>query len=324
MCCKATHAAEKVSSWLQSTADCGSGRMSQLFRFFFVFLGLRIFTRIYCIWSETREQNLNDLLSYNGPQFLIKNRFTYPNDLKQPLFVLFLICSLLFDLSSTGLIKKRGTQCFSSRKREPCTNDLHQPQFLIKHRCTYPNDLKQPLFLLFLICSLLFDLSSTGLIKKRGTQCFISSKGEPYPYQAQGWGTFESQTFESRARVPDLWVLNFTVPDIRVLNFSVQDLSVLWVLWTFQSRTLQTWTFESKTFQTWTFESQTFETWTFESQTFQSEGQSELLSSRPLSPEHLSPESLSPDYLIPELLSPERLSPEPLSLTPKRPKFSFE
>ena len=114
---------------------------------FFVFLGLRIFTRIYCIWSETREQNLNDLLSYNGPQFLIKNRFTNPNDLKQPLFLLFLICSLLFDLSSTGLIKKRGTQCFISRKREPCTNDLHQPQFLIKNRFTYPNDLKQPLFL---------------------------------------------------------------------------------------------------------------------------------------------------------------------------------
>ena len=93
------------------------------------------------------------------------------------------ICSLLLDLSSTGLIKERGTQCFSSRKREPCTNDLHQPQFLIKHRCTYPNDLKQPLFLLFLICSLLFDLSSTGLIKKRGTQCFISSKRESYPWR---------------------------------------------------------------------------------------------------------------------------------------------
>ena len=173
MCCKATHAAEKVSSWLQSTADCRSGRMFQLFRFFFVFLGLRIFTRIYCIWSETREQNVNDLLSYNGPQFLIKNRFTYPNDLPMTsnslFFGLFLIGSLLFDLSSTGLIKKRGTQCFSSRKREPCTNDLHQPQFLIKHRCTYPIDLKQPLFLLFLICSLLYDLSSTVVIKKRGT-----------------------------------------------------------------------------------------------------------------------------------------------------------
>ena len=98
-------------------------------------------------------------------------------------FWLFLICSLLFDLSSTGLIKKRGTQCFSSRKREPCTNNLHQPQFLIKHRCTYPNDLQQPLFLLCLICSLLFDLSSTGLIKKRGTQCIISSKRESYPWR---------------------------------------------------------------------------------------------------------------------------------------------
>ena len=40
MCCKATHAAEKVSSWLQSTADCGKGRMSQLFRFFLYFLDL--------------------------------------------------------------------------------------------------------------------------------------------------------------------------------------------------------------------------------------------------------------------------------------------
>ena len=92
MCCKATHAAEKVSSWLQSTADCGSGRMSQLFRFFFVFLGLRIFTRIYCIWSETREQNLNNLLSHNGPQFLIKNRFTYPNDLPMTSNSLFFGC----------------------------------------------------------------------------------------------------------------------------------------------------------------------------------------------------------------------------------------
>jgi hypothetical protein len=95
---------------------------------------------------------------------------------------LLLICSLILDLSSTGLIKKRGTQCFSSRKREPCTNDLHQPQFLIKYRCTYPNDLKQPLFLLFLICSLLFDLSTTGVIKKRGTKCFISSKRKSYPW----------------------------------------------------------------------------------------------------------------------------------------------
>ena len=69
--------------------------------FFFVFLGLRIFTRIYCIWSETREQNLNDLLSYNGPQFLIISRFTYPNDLKQPLFLLFLLCSLLFRKEGT-------------------------------------------------------------------------------------------------------------------------------------------------------------------------------------------------------------------------------
>ena len=101
-----------VNCWLWKWKDVST------FQIFFVFLGLRIFTRIYCIWSETREQNLNDLLSYNGPQFLIKNRFTNPNDLKQPLFLLFLICSLLFDLSSTGLIKKRGTQCFISSKRE--------------------------------------------------------------------------------------------------------------------------------------------------------------------------------------------------------------
>ena len=64
-----------VNCWLWKWKDVST------FQIFFVFLGLRIFTRIYCIWSETREQNLNDLLSYNGPQFLIKNRFTYPNDL---------------------------------------------------------------------------------------------------------------------------------------------------------------------------------------------------------------------------------------------------
>ena len=117
------HKAEKVSSWLQSTADCGSGRMSQLFRFFFVFLGLRIFTRIYCIWSRTREQNFNDVLSYNWPPFLIMSRLTYPNDLPMTsnslFFSLLILCSLLFDLSSTGLIKDRGTKCFISRKREP-------------------------------------------------------------------------------------------------------------------------------------------------------------------------------------------------------------
>ena len=82
------------------------------FQIFFVFLGLRIFTRIYCIWSETREQNLNDLLSYNGPQFLIKNRFTYPNDLQMTsnslFFWLFLIYSPLFDQTSTAQIKNKG------------------------------------------------------------------------------------------------------------------------------------------------------------------------------------------------------------------------
>ena len=40
MCCEATHAAEKVSSWFQSTADCGSERMSHFFRFFLYFLDL--------------------------------------------------------------------------------------------------------------------------------------------------------------------------------------------------------------------------------------------------------------------------------------------
>ena len=126
MCCKA----EKVSSWLQSTADCGWGRMSQLL-FFFVFLGLRIFTRIYCIWSRTRERNFNDVLCfcYNWPPFLIMSRLTYPNDLKQPLFWLFILCSLLLDLSSTGLIKERGTQCFISRKREPHPSKPQKAEF---------------------------------------------------------------------------------------------------------------------------------------------------------------------------------------------------
>ena len=47
---------------------------------------------------------------------------------------------------------------------------------------------------LLLICSLILDLSSTGLIKKRGTQCFKSRKREPYPYQAQ-MAEFEVTSF---------------------------------------------------------------------------------------------------------------------------------
>ena len=42
----------------------------------------------------------------NGPLILIMSRFIYTNDHKQPLFGLFLICSLLLDLSSTGLPSK--------------------------------------------------------------------------------------------------------------------------------------------------------------------------------------------------------------------------
>ena len=50
---------------------------------------------------------------------------------------------------------------------------------------------------LLLICSLILDLSSTGLIKKRETQCFKSRKREPYPYQAQ-MAEFEVTSFLTR------------------------------------------------------------------------------------------------------------------------------
>ena len=55
---------------------------------------------------------------------------------------------------------------------------------------------------LLLICSLILDLSSTGLIKKRGTQCFKSRKREPYPYQAQ-MAEFEVTSF--LIRLLGLW-----------------------------------------------------------------------------------------------------------------------
>ena len=55
---------------------------------------------------------------------------------------------------------------------------------------------------LLLICSLILDLSSTGLIKKRGTQCFKSRKREPYPYQAQ-MAEFEVTSF--LIRLLELW-----------------------------------------------------------------------------------------------------------------------
>ena len=40
-------------------------------------------------------------------------------------------------------------------------------------------------FWLLILCSLLLDLSSTGLIKDRGTKCFISRKREPHPTKPQ-------------------------------------------------------------------------------------------------------------------------------------------
>ena len=72
MCCEATHAAEKVSSWRW----LWKGKDASNFYFFCI-----SWTTIYCIWSGTREQNFNDPLGYNGSQFLIKSMFTYPNDL---------------------------------------------------------------------------------------------------------------------------------------------------------------------------------------------------------------------------------------------------
>ena len=55
---------------------------------------------------------------------------------------------------------------------------------------------------LLLICSLILDLSSTGLIQKRGTQCFKSRKREPYPYQAL-MAEFEVTSFLIRPQ--ELW-----------------------------------------------------------------------------------------------------------------------
>ena len=55
---------------------------------------------------------------------------------------------------------------------------------------------------LLLICSLILDLSSTGLIKKRGTQCFKSMKREPYPYQAQ---MAELEVTSFLIRLLELW-----------------------------------------------------------------------------------------------------------------------
>ena len=137
------------------------GRMSQLFNFF-VFLGLRIFTRIYCIWSRTREQNFNDVLSYNWPPFLIMSRLTYPNDLPMTSNSLFFSCLfyvpsfliwVVLVWSKTGepnaSFQERGNPFPTkpqkaefevtsflirflglwSRKGEPYTNDLHQPWF---------------------------------------------------------------------------------------------------------------------------------------------------------------------------------------------------
>ena len=114
-----------------------------------------------------------------------------------------------------------------------------------------------------------------------------------------GWGTLESQTFQSTPSVPDstvqwqneLFSPRLYSPELfspRPFSpelFSPRLYSPM-EKWTFQSQTFQSWTLQSKTFQSWTFQSQTFQSWTFQSQTFQSQtlqsqGQNELFSPRP-------------------------------------------
>ena len=114
-----------------------------------------------------------------------------------------------------------------------------------------------------------------------------------------GWGTSESQTFQSTPSVPDStvqWQNELFSPRLYSPElFSPRPFSLELFSprpfspelfsprlyspmekWTFQSQTFQSWTLQSKTFQSWTFQSQTFQ-----SQTLQSQGQNELFSPRP-------------------------------------------
>ena len=100
-----------------------------------------------CIWSRTREQNLNDLLSWNGPQCLIVSRFTCPNDLKQPLFWLFLMYSPLLDLSSSGWSDQKEENPILHFKKKGTLHQCHSSTLVWSY--------------------LLLDLSSTALIKKK-------------------------------------------------------------------------------------------------------------------------------------------------------------
>ena len=73
-------------------------------------------------------------------------------------FWLLILCSLLLDLSSTGLIKDRGTKCFISRKREPLPTKPQKAEFEVtsflirflglwsRKGEPYTNDLYQPWF----------------------------------------------------------------------------------------------------------------------------------------------------------------------------------
>ena len=98
-----------------------------------------------------------------------------------------------------------------------------------------------------------------------------------------GWGTLESQTFQSTPSVPDStvqWQNELFSPRLYSPElFSPRPFS----LELFSPRPfspeifsprlyspMEKWTFQSKTFQSWTLQSQTFQSWTFQSQTFQS------------------------------------------------------
>jgi hypothetical protein len=96
------------------------------FQTFLSFLELGVFYKFIATDQEQGNKISMTSYSYNGPQCLIQNRFTYANDL----LMTSNSRSLLLDLSSPiGLIKEVGRQCSISRKREPYLNDLHQPLF---------------------------------------------------------------------------------------------------------------------------------------------------------------------------------------------------
>jgi hypothetical protein len=104
------------------------------------------------LFNKKGTQSTMTSYSYNWPQFLIRRRFTYPDDLPMTSNSLCEAVSNMFPSSLSEQYwsdQKGGNPMLQIKYKgilpQWTSSASVWPQFLIRSRFTYPNDLKQPL-----------------------------------------------------------------------------------------------------------------------------------------------------------------------------------